>query len=104
MSIKPGLDHGYSSLSRLSILPINTLKIDKSFVLNSSVNNDSKLIIENTITLSKKLKLRLIAEGIEKKTHLDFLEMHGCKLGQGFYFAKPMPIDELLSYIFSQNN
>lgn len=96
-----GID--YSSLSRLSILPINTLKIDKSFVLNSSINNDSKLIIENTIALSRKLGLELIAEGIEKKSHLDFLLSQGCELGQGYYFAKPMPMNELLDYIASQN-
>ena len=84
---------GYSSLSRLQDFPIDTLKIDKSFVVSLSNRDESKLIIENTLHLAKNLKLKVIAEGIETHEQLQFLIDQKCPYGQGFYLAKPMSIE-----------
>lgn len=80
---------GYSSLNYLTVLPVNTLKIDKSFIDNigSKKNRD---VIECIVNLSKSLKYKVIAEGVEEKEQLDFLINCGCNIIQGYYFSKPV--------------
>lgn len=80
---------GYSSLIRLKHLPINTLKIETSFVQEAIANPNSAIIVTCLIALGKNLGLNVIAEGIETKEQLDFLIKNGCPQGQGFFLGKP---------------
>lgn len=84
---------GYSSLSYLKRFPIDTLKIDRSFVMDSTVNKDDQEIIKTIIAMAKNLKLNTVAEGVETKAQQDFLVLQGCRMMQGFYFGKPMPAE-----------
>lgn len=86
---------GYSSLSRIKSLPINTLKIDKSFIDNMTTNYRDAAIVRSVIDLSKNLKLNVIAEGVETKEQLRFLEECGCLQAQGFLFSKPLSVDDM---------
>jgi diguanylate cyclase (GGDEF)-like protein/PAS domain S-box-containing protein len=90
---------GYSSLSVLTKLPIDVLKIDKTFVFDIGENRRSESVVETIIALSKSLDLQVIAEGIENKGQLEFLVDQGCDYGQGFYFSKPVSAEAILSYI-----
>jgi predicted signal transduction protein with EAL and GGDEF domain len=82
---------GYSSLNYLTILPINTLKIDKSFIDKICKDNKSLYIVECIIELSKKLNYNVIAEGVESFEQKDLLKKIGCTYIQGYYYSKPLP-------------
>ena len=82
---------GFSSLSYLGNLPVNTLKIDKSFILSMQNSVENYTIVRSTIELAHQLGLRATAEGIEDKEILSSLNRMGCDLGQGYHIAKPMP-------------
>lgn len=81
---------GYSSLSYLKDLPIDRIKIDRSFVIDLPYNKDSVSIVKTIIALAKNLGLDMIAEGVETKEQLDFLVAEGCVNIQGYYFSKPL--------------
>jgi diguanylate cyclase (GGDEF)-like protein len=85
---------GYSCLSYLKRLDINKLKIDKSFVTHLPHNKEDETLVKIIIDLAKSFNLCVIAEGIETKDQLDLLQQLGCDLGQGFYFAKPMSVED----------
>ena len=80
---------GYSSLSYLKRFPIDTLKIDQSFIADLD-SPDGAAIVDAVLALAKTLKLRVIAEGIENEFHLSYMVKNGCDLLQGFYFARPL--------------
>jgi diguanylate cyclase (GGDEF)-like protein len=80
---------GYSSLSRLHELPIDTLKIDQSFVKRIGLISDSTVIIETIASLAQSLNMHTVAEGVETQTQLDKLIEIGCNFGQGYIFSKP---------------
>lgn len=80
---------GYSSLSYLKRLPIDVLKIDKSFVDGIGVDEKSECIAESIIKLSHNLNLKVVAEGVETKAQLGYLEKMKCDIAQGYYFSKP---------------
>ena len=82
---------GYSSLSYLKKLPLNTLKIDRSFVNDIQDGSDDVVIVDTIISLAKNLGLGVIAEGVETRQELKYLETRGCNVYQGFYFSKPVP-------------
>lgn len=86
---------GYSSLSYLKNLPIDKLKIDRSFITN--INNESKnqVIVKTIIFLAKELGINILAEGVETKDELEFLMKHNIDSIQGYYFAKPMRIEDI---------
>ncbi|MGQ0699038.1 MAG: putative bifunctional diguanylate cyclase/phosphodiesterase [Panacagrimonas sp.] len=86
---------GYSSLAYLRRFPIDTLKIDQSFIRNVTGNADDAAIALAIIGMAHSLKLRVIAEGVETPEQLEFLRAHGCDQAQGFLLARPMPADEL---------
>jgi diguanylate cyclase (GGDEF)-like protein/PAS domain S-box-containing protein len=86
---------GYSSLSYLKQLPINTLKIDKSFIDNISTNKREKAIVDGIIQLAQKIGLDVIAEGVESKDQIQLLKAMGCNQIQGYYFSKPLPANEI---------
>ncbi len=86
---------GYSSLSYLKKLPVNKLKIDRSFV--SDINNDMEdaALVHAIIAMGKSLNLKLIAEGVENTSHEVFLSAHGCDLAQGYFYSKPVPAEKI---------
>ena len=86
---------GYSSLSYLKQLPINTLKIDKSFIDNIATNEREKAIVDGIIQLAQKIALDVIAEGVEAKEQIVLLKNMGCNQIQGYYFSRPLPPDEI---------
>jgi diguanylate cyclase (GGDEF)-like protein/PAS domain S-box-containing protein len=87
---------GHSSLSRLKLLPISELKIDRSFVRDIAEDKDDAAIVQAILALSSSLDLRVVAEGVEHASQEAFLRQHGCLLAQGYYYARPMPESELL--------
>jgi diguanylate cyclase (GGDEF)-like protein len=90
---------GYSSLSYLKKLPIDTLKIDKSFTDDIVLHSDAAPIAASIISLAKNLKLKVVAEGVESSEQVKYLTAHGCDEIQGYYFSKPATatsIEELL--------
>jgi len=86
---------GYSSLARLNHLPVDILKIDRSFI--RYVHRDSGLasMVRAMIQLASGLGMTPLAEGIETAGELEFLQANGCPVGQGFYFAKPVLAEEI---------
>jgi diguanylate cyclase (GGDEF)-like protein/PAS domain S-box-containing protein len=86
---------GYSSLSYLKRFPINTLKIDQSFVRGIDRDHDDMTIVAAIIAMAQSLRLKVIAEGVETAAQGSFLREHGCLLAQGYYYSKPMPADML---------
>ena len=97
---------GYSSLSYLSRLPLDQVKIDKSFVANSGNNKKDDAIVETIIGMARTLGLEVIAEGVETIEQKRFLENCGCFTHQGYLYGKPVPVDEFekhLSEIFAAN-
>lgn len=89
---------GYSSLSYLSRLPVNTLKIDQSFVRNLTVSKGDHAIVLGIIALARAFELKTVAEGIETKEHFDcFLKMN-CEIAQGYLIARPMPASALFDW------
>lgn len=88
---------GYSSLSILTVLPINTIKIDKSFVDrigNTAGNDKDKIVAKQIIDLAHNLELECIAEGAEDESQVNTLLEFGCEMVQGYYFSKPLPVEE----------
>ena len=86
---------GYSSLSYLQQFPIQTLKIDRSFVCDIRADQSDASIINAIVAMARGLKLDLIAEGVENRTQLRYLHSQGCSEGQGYIFSKPVPADEI---------
>jgi diguanylate cyclase (GGDEF)-like protein len=82
---------GYSSLSHLKRFPIDTLKIDQSFIRTVTSNSDDASIVCAVIGMGKNLHMRVVAEGIETRDQLAFLQDRDCRIGQGYYFSKPLP-------------
>jgi len=91
---------GYSSLSRLRYMPVRVLKIDRSFVSNVHTDRQAASIVSAFLELANGLDLVTLAEGIETPEELAFLVERGCKLGQGYYFSKPVPPEEIIAYAF----
>jgi len=105
MGIKLSIDDfgtGYSSLSYLKRFPIDTLKIDQSFVKDITTNPDDEAIASTIIAMAHNLRLNVIAEGVENKEQLDLLRNKGCDEVQGYYFSRPVPEDELKELLLNQ--
>jgi len=93
MGVKVSLDDfgtGYSSLSYLKNLPIDKLKIDKSFIDDIVANDSEQAIVKSVIDMAKSLKIQTVAEGIEQKEQWELLKKYGCDVGQGYFMYRPM--------------
>ncbi len=84
---------GYSSLGLLKNLPVDVIKIDRSFFTNNKFKNRAKTVLQNIINMAKELNIHTVAEGVESQEHIDILREIGCENVQGYYYAKPMPAE-----------
>lgn len=101
MGLKISIDDygtGYSSLTYLKKLPVQELKIDKSFVLKVDQNEHDAKIVRSTIDLGHNLNLKVVAEGVENEASWHMLSQMGCDIGQGYFMAKPMPMDDFVAW------
>lgn len=92
---------GYSSLNYLQKFPIDTLKIDRSFVEGVASNPDDAAIAKGIIALARSLQLNITAEGVETLEQLNYIKVHGCHEAQGYYFSKPMSAYSLVDFLAS---
>ena len=90
---------GYSSLAYLQKMPLDILKIDQSFVRDIETDSNDAAIVDTIISMANHLGLRVIAEGVETRFELDFLEEKGCPLYQGYLFSKPVPNDQFVELL-----
>jgi EAL domain-containing protein (putative c-di-GMP-specific phosphodiesterase class I) len=90
---------GYSSLGYLKRLPVSEIKIDKSFVLNMTNDENDAVIVRSTIDLGRNLGLEVVAEGVENAEAWRNLELYGCDIAQGYYLSRPVPADELTAWL-----
>lgn len=94
---------GYSSLSYLKRLPVDRLKVDRSFVQDIATDADDATIVRTIIALGHNLGLKVVAEGVETEQQLEFLRTNHCDELQGYYFAMPMPVAEFARCVFSRD-
>jgi diguanylate cyclase (GGDEF)-like protein len=102
LNLKLGIDDfgtGYSSLSYLHRFPMDTLKVDKSFVGRLEDSNEDRAIIHTILTLGQKLGMEVVAEGVETIEQVNLLKAEGCDYGQGYYFAKPLPCEAAQAFL-----
>ena len=90
---------GYSSLAYLKRLPVDEVKLDKSFVLGMTTDPDDAAIVRSTVELARNLGLRMVAEGVEDQATWDALAAMGCELAQGYHLARPMPAAEATDWL-----
>lgn len=90
---------GYSSLGSLIRLPVNTLKIDKSFVRDISTDPNAKAIVKAIIAMAHNLNMKVLAEGVETEEQFEFLRSHNCEEVQGFLYSQPVPADEFVKLL-----
>jgi EAL domain-containing protein (putative c-di-GMP-specific phosphodiesterase class I) len=81
---------GYSSLSYLRKVPVDRLKIDKSFIMDVTVSDDAAVIAATIVQLARSLRLQVVAEGVETAAQAEFVHQTGCEFGQGHYYAMPL--------------
>ena len=95
---------GYSSLSYLHRLPFDSLKIDRSFVIEVGEHGENSEVLQTIVSLAKNLKMRTFAEGIETTSQLAVLQNLGCDYGQGYLMSKPLPKDEVEKSLYLKRN
>ncbi len=96
---------GFSSLNLLKDLTVDILKLDKEFFRKGSMEEKDKIILDGIIRIANDLNLKILSEGVENKEQVDFLVASGCHMAQGYYFARPMPVEvfeEMVGYGISE--
>ena len=91
---------GYSSLNMLKSTPFDVIKIDRDFFSEFMLSDRGKKIISHTISMSKDIGLDMVAEGVETKEQAEFLKNCGCDVAQGFYYSKPVPINDFERLVY----
>lgn len=86
---------GYSSLNYLKKFPINTVKVDRSFIMDIPSSEDDKAITSAVIAMAHRLNMEVVAEGVETRDQFDFLVEHDCEYAQGYLWSKPLPLDNI---------
>ena len=94
---------GYSSLKYLKLFPIDTLKIDKSFIDEIPYSESDVAIVKTIIGLATNLGMNILAEGVEKSDQRDFLTANGCTNGQGFYYSRAIDSETFYDFVMKQN-
>jgi diguanylate cyclase (GGDEF)-like protein len=92
---------GYSSMAYLRRLPVDELKVDRSFVLNMTENDNDAILVRSAIDLGHNLGLSVVAEGVEGAEHVAALQGLSCDIAQGYHYARPMPADDLREWILA---
>lgn len=95
---------GYSSLNILLETPFDVIKLDKKFMENMIVSGKGRLILEQVVLMADKLELGLLAEGVETQEQIEMLQNIGCDQVQGYYYARPMPVDDFFSLLKEQQD
>lgn len=90
---------GYSSLSSLHLLPVDTVKIDRSFVCQADTSNHHRVLIQATISVARSLGMRTVAEGIETAAQAAVVTQLGCNKGQGYFFSRPLTSEALVEWL-----
>jgi diguanylate cyclase len=89
---------GYSSLAHLRRLPVDEVKIDRSFIKELEAQRDDEVIVSSTINLGHALNLKVVAEGVEEASSWTLLRQLGCDLVQGYFVSKPLPVQEFTDW------
>ena len=93
---------GYSSLMYLKTFPIDTIKIDKSFVNDVTTDLDDQAITQAIISMAHSLKMDVVAEGVETQEQFEILRSQGCDILQGYLFSKPVPFEDVSLILLSE--
>ncbi|OGT40175.1 MAG: hypothetical protein A3F12_07940 [Gammaproteobacteria bacterium RIFCSPHIGHO2_12_FULL_38_14] len=105
IGVKIALDDfgtGYSNISYLKIIPVDRIKIDKSYIEHVHTNKEDAAIVKALITLARTLNIQILAEGVESKKQLQLLMSQGCHEGQGYYFSEPLSEHEIEKFLFNR--
>ena len=103
MGFKVSMDDfgsGYSSLNTLKDMPINELKLDRMFLSEEAKSDKTKTIIKKVIEMARELNINSICEGVETQDDVQFLKEIDCNMAQGYYYGKPIPIEEFEKIIY----
>ena len=106
IGIKVAMDDfgvGNSNFSNLKDIPIDILKIDRSFIIDLEYNNKTNIVVKSVVELAKYLGLEVVCEGVENKNQLNILKDMGCEVVQGYVFSKPIDKSEYKELILSKN-
>lgn len=93
---------GYSSFSYLKRFPLDYLKIDRSFIKMMDQYDEDSSIVEAIITMAHRLRLKVVAEGVENKRQLELLKKESCEIVQGYYYSKPVPLSAFIDFLFME--
>ena len=99
LNLRVNFGTGYSSLSYLRSLPVHTVKIDRSFITDVPKSQTASQLVETIIVMCRTLKKLVVAEGVETRAQLAFLEQRGCDAFQGYLLAAPAPADEFATWL-----
>lgn len=91
---------GYSSLSLLQSIPADVIKLDRGFFMSEASDERGRMVIDHMIKLAHDLNMRVVAEGVETEEQVAYLQEMNCDLAQGYYFAKPMPVEQFEATVF----
>jgi EAL domain-containing protein (putative c-di-GMP-specific phosphodiesterase class I)/ActR/RegA family two-component response regulator len=90
---------GYAMMQQLVNIPATELKIDKLFVMNMDVNGSDRVMVQKTIEIGHELGMKVMAEGVETKAQLEYLRLKGCDSAQGYFFSRPLPLNQMVSWL-----
>jgi EAL domain-containing protein (putative c-di-GMP-specific phosphodiesterase class I) len=90
---------GYASMQQLKNIPATELKIDRSFVMDMESSEKDRIMVRKTIELGHELGMSVVAEGVETREQLDLLRLYDCDCAQGYFFSRPLPPAELVSWL-----